>query len=144
MSAESKGSGDGQEQRSGTDQRSGEDRRLHPRIAIRLPAVYRLEDSVEERQGSIRDLSVGGVALITKEHIPSGALVSQIRFSPLLPTGGARPVSASAVVVHSRALDPEGEERGFIAGLHFLYVDAHLSEKLTSFVFERLKRSEIG
>jgi c-di-GMP-binding flagellar brake protein YcgR len=120
-----------------------EERRLHPRCQVRLVVDYRLEGFAEDRIGLTRDLSAGGAGLLTEEQIPSGSLLTRLRFSLSDgPQGEDRPIELSAVALRSVPL-PAAEQKPyrFLAGLQFLNLQGEDFERLRIFVARALESS---
>ncbi len=114
-------------------------RRLHPRVAVELPAEYRIEPSLRKLEGTITNLSAGGAAVRTGQQIPPRALIHQFRFSLATEGGPAEPLEASAVLIHAHPYRNDDGEIAYFSGLHFLGLqDAHF-EHLRDFLRDRLR-----
>jgi len=92
----------------------GVERRQHPRYPDDLRIRYRdLEGSAPSRWGRSRDLSLGGICLLTdREVLPGSHLAIEIHADPQTP-----PILALGKVVRCA---PDG--RGHTAGIQFLWV----------------------
>jgi Tfp pilus assembly protein PilZ len=109
-------------------QRKGGVRRKHARIPVELPVNWRLASTSLEHKGYLREISVGGAQLVTKQDLQLDAELV-IEFTA---PGGSRPIAISSKVAYET---PTGY------GLRFVYRDGGGSRRLKEMVRRLVEQS---
>jgi c-di-GMP-binding flagellar brake protein YcgR len=108
------------------------ERRVHPRIALKIPVIYRVLDDQEEikrvlelrkkeKYGHTLDVSLGGLCIVTDQPLREGSILSLEITIPDAP----KALKAMAEVVWS-------SETG--GGIRFLTMDENDMETLKTFI----------
>ncbi len=96
-------------------------KRKHPRIPVSVPIKWRRVNQTRNRDGRLRDISIGGALLLTDRELAKDEEIIVELISP----GGARAMDISARVTH------HGEEG---VGIRFIYRDGGGSRRLREVV----------
>lgn len=101
-----------------------DDRRQHIRLHPHFPVAYRVLGSQEPRGSVTRDISIGGLCLLTADRLAPGTMVEISVDCP----GRIAQIRATAEVMWSGALilegDAQAEPNHFETGVRFLKIDA--------------------
>lgn len=112
-----------------------DDKRRYPRIDMKGTVRYRVPENMDISMASIKNVSGGGLCLLTEHDIMEGATLT-LEF--LLP-GSQKPIIALGEVRWIERVDPPIGKFGFRIGVQFLKIDDEKQNALTDFVVRRLK-----
>ncbi len=103
-------------------------KRRHPRLPVHLPVTFRTGGSLDNRDGELEEISLGGALLRCENPLPG--MDSEVVVDVLLP-GGAVPTPLSGRVAYLH---------GNGVGLRFIYRDGGGSRRIRELI-RRLKAS---
>lgn len=116
------------------------ERRVHPRVLVRIEAEFLVTGSSAFQKGIIRDISAGGMGLLTSEPLEPQTVLERLRFALPEEDENLSPIEfeVEAVVLRcSETFAEEGAER-YRSGIHFLTLHGEPFEQVRRFVYARL------
>ena len=117
----------------------GKDKRLHPRAIVRLKARLRESGEEEWREVLLFDLSAGGAAVHTSHEVP---IQSEVRLEFELPEeveGQSASVGVTCLVVRSTSVGRGRRGPAFVAGLHFLDLQARDFDRVRVYIWNLME-----
>jgi c-di-GMP-binding flagellar brake protein YcgR len=107
------------------------EKRRSPRLEVYLPVDYTVSRTRSRKSGISRDIATGGIALLLKRKLPSGAQLSMSIHVP----GGRGRLSVRGEVIRCQA-DKHSPEKGYSyrAGLRFLKIQTKATAVLSQII----------
>jgi c-di-GMP-binding flagellar brake protein YcgR len=109
-------------------------------VQVRIDAEFQVEGASVFEQGIIRDLSAGGLGLLTPEPLEPQTVLKRLRFALREDDENLPPVEieVEAVVLRCSETLAEDEAERYRSGIHFLTLHGEPFEQLRRFVYARL------
>jgi c-di-GMP-binding flagellar brake protein YcgR len=116
------------------------ERRVHPRVLVEIDAEFQVEGSSVFQKGTIRDLSAGGMGLLTPEPLEPQTVLERLRFSVPEEDETLPPIEieVEAVVLRCAETFAQEEAERYRSGIHFLTLHGEPFEQVRRFVYGRL------
>lgn len=116
------------------------ERRVHPRVLVELEVEFQVGGSSVFQKGIIRDLSAGGMGLLTPEPLEPQTVLESVRFSLPDEDENLPPIEieVEAVVLRCGETFAEEEAVSYRSGIHFLTLHGEPFEQVRRFVYARL------
>lgn len=111
-----------------------EDKRHFPRLDVKAPALFKVPEQMDISMASIKNVSVGGICLLSRETAPEGKIV-ELEFS--LP--GIHTIRAHAKVMWADKLNAPDSVFQYMLGLSFEKIDEEKQKKISRFIIARLR-----
>ena len=116
------------------------ERRVHPRVLVEIDAEFQVEGSSVFQKGIVRDLSAGGMGLLTPDPLEPQTVLERLRFA--LPeedkTLPPIEIEVEAVVLRCSETIAAKEAERYRSGIHFLTLHGEPFEQVRRFVYARL------
>jgi c-di-GMP-binding flagellar brake protein YcgR len=114
------------------------EKRKKDRLDLSFPVVYHLVKSASTKQelkARGRNMSQGGIRLVTKERMDLGATI----YVKIVLPDSLEPVTGTAEVVWCEEKDSEGKKEQH-AGLRFIELESKGQDLVTRFMTENIKK----
>jgi c-di-GMP-binding flagellar brake protein YcgR len=109
-------------------------------VLVRIDAEFQVAGSSVFQKGIIRDLSAGGLGLLTPESLQPQTVLERLRFALPEDDENLPPIEfeVEAVVLRCGETFAEEEAERYRSGIHFLTLHGEPFEQVRRFVYARL------